>query len=176
MSGSLPTIANPGDQFWVSPAIGLVLARGSVTLAADTSVEQQERKRDLRCLHTYAKSMEIDSIIVYGTRYSYDNIGKLPHDLTLENAKIVEVQVVMLSKAIMHTYLSGLYEREITFRDSKHKSAEHTFHFTRADGNKQPELASSILEAKTLYNAMKLGKRVKMSEEYKNECTTSILT
>ena len=33
MSGSLSAIANPSDQFWVSPAIGLVLAHGSVTVA-----------------------------------------------------------------------------------------------------------------------------------------------
>ena len=32
LSGSLSAIANPSDQFWVSPAIGLVLARGSVTI------------------------------------------------------------------------------------------------------------------------------------------------
>ena len=33
LSGSLSAFANPSDQFWVSPAIGLVLARGSVTPA-----------------------------------------------------------------------------------------------------------------------------------------------
>ena len=32
MSGSLLTIGNLSDTFWVSHAIGLVLARGSVTV------------------------------------------------------------------------------------------------------------------------------------------------
>ena len=32
LSGSLLSVTNPSDQFWVSPAIGLVLARGVVAI------------------------------------------------------------------------------------------------------------------------------------------------
>ena len=50
------------------------------------------------CLHAYARSIDVDSklkgysLIIDGVRYKYEDIDKLPHDLSLENAKIIEVQ------------------------------------------------------------------------------------
>ena len=141
-------------------------------LSDDISVEQQGKRRDLRCLHAYAKSMNIDSklrpdaIVVDGTRYTHEDINKLPHEISLENAKIIEVEDGYAFQS-EHAYLSSLYEVEITFNDKKHRSAEHAFHFTRADENNQPEMAVLILEAKTSRDAMNIGRRIKTSDEYK---------
>ena len=66
-------------------------------LSEDITPEQQSKQRDLRCLNAYPRSMGIDSklrsdtIIVGGTRYTHAEISKQPHEITLENAKIVEV-------------------------------------------------------------------------------------
>ena len=75
---------------------------------------------------------------------------------------IVEVQVVMHSEAIMHTFQVCM--RGILHSETENRKAPSTL-FTSQE---QTELSSNILEAKTLYNAMKLVKRVKMNEEYKN--------
>ena len=66
-------------------------------LTDDLTLDQQVKQRDLRCLNSYARSMNLDSklkgdaIVVEGVRYTHSDIGKLPHEITLENAKIIEV-------------------------------------------------------------------------------------
>ena len=110
--------------------------------------------------------LRADAIVIDGTRYTYDDIDKLPHDISLENAKVIEVQDGHAFQS-EHAYLSSLCEIEIEFNDRKHRSAEHVFHFTRADENNQPEMAAQILEAKTSRDAMDIGRRIKTSDEYK---------
>ena len=141
-------------------------------LADDITPEQQSKRRDLRCLHAYAKSMGLDTklrsdtILVDGKRYTHDDIDKLPHEITLENAKVVEVEDGYAFQG-EHAFLSSLFEVEITFNERKQRSAEQAFQFTRADENNQPEIAEQILKAKTSREAMIIGKKTKTSEEYK---------
>ena len=89
-----------------------------------------------------------DAIVVDGIRYKHHEISKLPHELSMENAKIIEVEDGHAFQS-EHAYLSSLYEVEIEFNNKKHRSAEHAFHFSRADENNQPEMAALILETKT---------------------------
>ena len=112
-----------------------------------------------------------DSIIVDGTSYSHTEINKLPHEITLENAKVIEVEDGYAFQG-KHAFLSSLHEVEIVFKDRKHNSAEHAFHHTRADENGQPDLAEQIRKAKTSRDAMIIGKRIKTSEEYKAQEAT----
>ena len=73
-------------------------SRKNTYLSDDMSPEQQSQRRDLRCLHALARSKGIDSklrgdtIVIENVSYNHGEIGCLPHDLTLENAKIVKVQ------------------------------------------------------------------------------------
>ena len=141
-------------------------------LSDDISVDQQRKRRDLRCLHANAKSQGLDSklrtdaIVVDGKRYTHEEINKLPHELSMENAKIIEVEDGYAFQS-EHAFLSSLFEVEIEFNARKHRSAEHAFNFTRADENNQPEMAQLILEAKTSRDAMNIGRRIKTSEEAK---------
>ena len=134
--------------------------------------EEQSKRRDLRCLHAYARSNDIDSklkgdsLIVDGVRYKHEDIGRLPHSLTMENAKIIEVQdgYAFQSK---HAFPSSLYECKVNFRNRDFISPEHALHFIRADDNNQPEMASAILKAETSEKALQIGKKIKTSDEYK---------
>ena len=141
-------------------------------LSEDITPEQQAKRRDLRCLNAYAKSMGVDSklrsdtIIVDGVSFSHADIGRLPHEISLENAKVVEVEDGHAFQG-EHAYLSSLYEIEIEYKDRKHRSAEHAFHHSRADENGQPDLAEQIRDAKTSREAMLIGRRIKTNEEYK---------
>ena len=141
-------------------------------LSEDITPEQQSKRRDLRCLHAYAKSMGVDSklrsdtIIVDGISFSHADIGRLPHEITLENAKVIEVEDGYAFQG-EHAFLSSLFEIEIEYKDRKHRSAEHAFHHTRADDNGQHDLAEQIRNAKTSREAMTIGRRIKTNDEYK---------
>ena len=141
-------------------------------LSEDITPEQQAKRQDLRCLHPYAKSMGVDSkllsdtIIVDGVSFSHADIGRLPHEITLENAKVIEVEDGHAFQG-EQAFLSSLFEIEIEYKDRKHRSAEHTFHHSRADENRQPDLAEQIRNAKTSREAMTIGLRIKTNEEYK---------
>ena len=134
--------------------------------------EEQSRQRDLRCLNAYSRSLDIDSklkgdsLIVDGMRYKNDDINKLPHSLSMENAKLIEVQDGHAFQS-RHAFLSSLYECKVSFRTKEFKSLEHAFHHSRADDNNQPEMASAILKAVTLEKAMQIGKKIKTNDEYK---------
>ena len=149
-------------------------------LTDDLTQDQQLKRRDLRCLNAYARSMNLDSkfrgdaIIVDGIRYTHEDINKLPHEISLENAKIVEVQDGYAFQS-EHAFLSSLYHCEFSFNDQKYHSSEQALHHVRADDNNQLELASKILETKTSREAMDLGKKVKTSDEYKQTEPTLLM-
>ena len=105
-----------------------------------------------------------DAIIVNGVKYTHGDIGKLPHEISLENAKIVEVQDGYAFQS-EHAFLSSLYECEFTYNNQKYYSSEQALHHVRADENNQPELATQILETKSSRAAMDLGRKVKTSNE-----------
>ena len=95
--------------------------------------------------------------IVDGVSFSHADIGRLPHEISLENAKVIEVEDGHAFQS-EHAFLSSLYEIEIEYKDRKHRSAEHTFHHSRADENGQPDLAEQIRNAKTSREAMIIGR------------------
>ena len=82
------------------------------------------------CLHAYARSIDVDcklkdySLIIDGLRYKYEDIDKLPHNLSLENAKIIEVQDGFVFQS-RHAFLSSLYECKVTYRNRDFISPEH---------------------------------------------------
>ena len=123
-------------------------------LSDDLTPDQQSQRRDLRCLNAYARSMQIDSklrgnaIIIDGTRYTHADIGKLPHEITFENAKILEVQDGHAFQS-EHAFLSSLFDCEFTYNNQKYYSSEQALHHIRADENNQPELAADILKTKS---------------------------
>ena len=59
------------------------------------------------------------------------------------------------------------FQASTRYKNPDFQSPEHAFHRTRAYKNNQPKLASKILKAKTSYEAMRIGKRIKTSDEYK---------
>ena len=141
-------------------------------LTDDMTPEEQSKRRDLRCLHAYARSIEVDSklkgdsIIIDGVRFKHGDINKLPHELSMENAKLIEVQDGYAFQS-RHAFPSSLYMCKINFRNKEFNSPEHAFHHSRADDNNQPEMASAILKAETSERAMQIGKKIKTSDEYK---------
>ena len=93
-------------------------------------------------------------------------IDKLPHEISLQNAKVLQVEDGYAFQS-EHAFLSSLFQCEFEFNNKKYHSPEQAFHHVRADENNQPEMASLILKTKTSREAMNLGKKVKTNEEYK---------
>ena len=67
----------------------------------------------------FDSKLRADTIVIHGSRYTYDDIGKLPHNISLENAKVIEVQDGHASQS-KHASLSSLNEIEIEFNIRKH--------------------------------------------------------
>ena len=66
-----------------------------------------------------------------------------------------------------HAFLSSLFECDFEFRNKKYTSAEKAFHHVRAEDNSQPGLPKKILEAENSYEAMRTGKKIQVSNEYR---------
>ena len=149
-------------------------SRKNTFLSDDMSPEQQSQRRDFCCLHALARSKGFDSklrgdtIVIENDRYNHSEINCLPHKLTLENAKIVRVQDGYAFQS-HHAFLSSLFECDFEFRDRKYTSAEKAFHHVRAEDNTQPGLAKKILETENSYEDMRTGKKIQVSNEYREQ-------
>ena len=71
-----------GNRSWEGVIISDVLSQ-----------QEQEQRRDLRCLAAFARSHDIeakvkgDKLVIDGKTYKYDDIDELPYELSLEKAK-----------------------------------------------------------------------------------------
>ena len=125
------------------------------------SPEQRSQRRDLRCLHALACLKGIDSklrgdtIVVENVRYNHGEISRLPQ---------VQDGYAFQSH---HAFLSSLFECDFEFRNKKYTSAKKAFHHVRAEDNNQPGLAKKVLEAENSYEAMRTGKKIQVSNEYR---------
>ena len=92
----------------------------------DLPQEEIARRRDLRCLSALAKekghtsSVRGGSLIINDQRYGYRDLSKLPEGISMENAKLVEVEGGWAFQG-HHAFLSTMYPCNI-----KHDG--HDFH------------------------------------------------
>ena len=103
------------------------------------------------------------ALIIDGQRYSYDDIGDLPHNLSLENAKIVQAtdSVVFQGK---HAYLSNLAYSPFVDNGEDFRCSEQYIHIgrTKLAGDKRNK--ENLRGAKSLYDMLRNGKRIKLPE------------
>ena len=96
----------------------------------------QEQIKEMRAISAFAKSQAIDSkmrgtkIVVDGKAYSYGELGTLPHNLTIERAKVIEVEDGTAFQG-KHAYLSSHYPFTIKDGDKEYSSSEQMFHYGR---------------------------------------------
>ena len=132
-----------------------------IYLVDDYSHETQEKLKEMRAVSAFAKSQGIDSrlketnLVIDGKTYPYKDMGGLPHNLSIEAAKVVEVEdgVAFQSK---HAFLSSHYPYKITKDDRDYNCAEQILNYTRAVDNEQGGVAQQVLQENDPREIMKL--------------------
>ena len=107
-------------------------------------------------------------IVIDSKVYTYGELKNLPHNLTIERAKTIEVEdgVAFQSK---HSYLSSPYPCTIKDGDKSYNCSEQMFHYVRAIETDEGGVAREILKESNPYEIMKLGRKVNVSEEWKKK-------
>ena len=85
----------------------------NISINDDVTEEVKNIQRDLRCLAASAKAKGLKAqqkgkaLILEGQRYMYNEIDNLPHDISLENAKVIKTCDGVAFQG-EHAYLSNL--------------------------------------------------------------------
>ena len=145
-----------------------------IYLVEDYPIKVQEEIKVMRAINAFAKSQGHDSrmkgrkIVIDSKAYSYSELSNLPHELTIEKAKIIKVEdgVAFQGK---YSYLSNHHPCSIKEGDRNYSSSEQMFHYTRAIENEEGGVALQILKEHNPIEIMKLGKKVKESKEWKEK-------
>ena len=145
-----------------------------VYLVDDYPQDVQENIKELRAVSAFARSKGIDSrvrgtkIVVDGKDYTHKEMSNLPYNLSIENAKVIEVEdgVAFQGK---HAYLSSHYPCTIKHEDKVYHCSEQMYQYTRATENDEGGVARRIYEETDLKEIMKLGKLIKDSPAWKTK-------
>ena len=152
-----------GNQRWEGIIISDVLSQ-----------QEQEQRRDLRCIVAFAKSQGIeakvkgDRLIIDEKVYKHEDLDELPHGLSMEKAKIIAVSDGWAFQS-HHAYLSNMHPSKFDEGSKTYKTNEHYYQAQCAVFHKEFELEKRILKAKDGYEAKKLAKKIKLCEEWEKE-------
>ena len=146
-----------------------------VFLQDDMTPDEQKKRKETRAIYAYAKAKGLDvkmkgsRLVVDGVKYNHNE--ELPHNLSIENAKTIQVQDGIAFQG-PHAIYSNLHHCNFTFEKRKHKSSEQALQYKRAEICKQQHVAKQIMETDDSYEAMNLGKKLGENEEWKKDCIT----
>ena len=134
---------------------------------------QKNQIRDLRALAAFARKVGREATVrnhylwVNGKRYTFEEIGKLAPEITLEKAKTLEVLGGEgLAFQSIHSPLSNLYPCNVSHRNERFLSSEAAIHHTRAILSKRRLEAQQILQTRDPYRVKDIGASFKASDEW----------
>ena len=152
-----------GNKDWAGVVISDVLSQ-----------QEQDQRRDLRCLAAFARSQDIqakvkgDKLVIDEKVYRYDDIDELPHGLSLEKSKIIAVNDGWAFQS-HHAFPSNMYPSKFEVDNKVYKTNEHYYQSKCAAFHNDPILEKKIIKAKDGYEAKKLAKKIKIVEEWEEE-------
>ena len=107
------------------------------------------------------------SIIIDDIKYTYKDIDTLPHNLSMENVKIVKVSDGYAFQS-HYAYLSNMFPCVIKDDGITYKSAEHYYSADMARFHDRQDLIDDIIEAQDGYEAKRIVKNIKKKEEWQD--------
>ena len=135
------------------------------------TVEEQDRRRDMRCIYAAARAKGIDvklrgsNIVIDGMKYSHKDIHNLPKDLSIEKVKIVTTKDGVAFQS-HHAYLSNMYLCKIIYEGVEYKSSEHLYHAEMAKHHNRLDLVSKIIQAKDGYATKRIAREIDIAEDW----------
>ena len=138
----------------------------------DLTEKQLSNLRDLKALNALARSqgtnsfMKGNQLVVNGQRFNYENLDKLPENLSLEKAKN---RLVDDNKGLAfqgeHSVLSNMAECDLIYGGEVFTSSEAAFQFQKAKICGAKKEAKDIIKSGP-YKAKSIGKTVKENKEW----------
>ena len=134
------------------------------------TLEAQLKKKETRAIFAYGKSKGLDvklkgsHLVVDGVKYTTNE--NLPHDLSIENAKVINVKDGIAFRG-PHAPYSNLHKVNFIHKGVPYNSSEQALHHTRATVGKQDNVADEIMKETNTYKIMNLGKKIQDTEEVK---------
>ena len=120
----------------------------------------------MRAVSAFARAKGIDckvrgtQLIIEGEAFTTKEMNNLPHDLSIENAKVVAVEDGTAFQG-RHAYLSNYHPCKITWDNKEYHCSEQMFQYTRAIENDQGGVARKIYETQDLKVIISLSKQIK---------------
>ena len=150
-----------------------------VYVVDDFPPEMQDKIKDLRAINAYARSKGLDTkmkgakILIDGKAYSHDDIVNLAHNLSMEAAKLVEVEdgVAFQGK---YAFLSNRHPCDIQIDDKRYNSSEKAYQYTRAVECDNGGVAHQIYQQNDIKEITRLSKLVKDTPEWKAKVVPTI--
>ena len=142
-----------------------------VHISDAVSQDEQERRRDMRCIFAVGKARSIDiklrgsNIIIDGIKYGHSDINALPKGLSIKGIKVVATKDGTAFQS-HHAYLSNMYPCKIVYEGLKYKSSEHLFFAKMARHHNKFELAEEIRNTKDGYTAKRASKKIIVAEDW----------
>ena len=144
-----------------------------VFISDDLTETQQRQVRDLRALAAYARELGYDSgvrgtfLIVDRRRYRYEDLNKLPNELSMEKAKtVVCLDGEGVAFQSVHSPLSNLYPCNVVYKDKLFLSAEGALQHSRAVICKRPVEARKIEFERDAYEVKRIASTLRHSPEW----------
>ena len=145
-----------------------------ISINDDVTEDTKNIQRDLRCLAASARAKGLKAqqkgkaLILEGQRYMYSEIDSLPHDISLENAKIVDTPdgVAFQGK---HAYLSNLSYSPFVDNGAGYQCAEQFIQLGRAKIAKDKQKEAKVRDAECPYDMIRVGKQIKLDESHDAE-------
>ena len=133
-----------------------------VHISDAVSLEEQEKRRDLRCIYAAGKAKGIDvklkgtSIVIDGIKFGHDDIRNLPKGLSIEDVKIVKTKDGTAFQS-HHAYLSNMFPCKIIYEGLDYKSSEHLYFAEMARHHNRQDLVEEIRNSKDGYAAKRVA-------------------
>ena len=134
------------------------------------TIEEQDRRRDMRCIYAAGKSRGIDAklrgsiIVIDGVKFTHKDIQNLPKGLSICEIKIVATKDGVAFQS-HHAYLSNMYPCKIMYDGVDYKSSEHLYHCEMAKHHNRLDLVNRILKAKDGYAAKRIAREIDIAED-----------
>ena len=154
-----------------------------VYLGDDVPPEIQGQRRDLRSIVALARSeghmckLRGGDLVMDNVKYTYRDIDRLPHGLSLEKAKVVTVDDGLAFQG-HHAFMSSMFPCKILFESHVYSNAEQLFQTMCAVEANDRELASEIRSENDPYVIRRMAKKIritKVNEDRKVEIMRKVI-
>ena len=132
-----------------------------ISISDDLNEANRDIQRDMRSIVTAAKlkgvkaQLKGTAVVIDGKRYTSSELKDLPHGLSLDTAKLVDVEDGLAFQG-EHAYPSNLFKCPIIYKGKPYSSAEQLIQVMRATKRGNKQLARKLRDTDNPYDIMRM--------------------